>query len=399
VAVRDVFVAGIGMTRFAKQPERGLNDLTGEAAGAALAEAGLAPAQLDAAYFANAIGTSMTGQEMVAGQVALRHGIGLAGVPVINVENACASASTALHLGWQAVASGVADRVLCVGAEKMTHPDKERAFVAIARAVDVDEVFGPEGPQPGGRSYFMDVYAGEAREYLERTHGGREMFAAVAVKNHANGARNPLAQYGSELTIEDVLAAREIVWPLTLPMCSPISDGAAAVVLAGEDALGGRALPRVRVAASVVASGLAPGDPAGNATAKAASRAYELAGLGPDDLDLVELHDATASAEVELYESLGLAEPGEGGRLALGGETARDGRIPVNVSGGLLAKGHPVGATGLAQVYEATLHLQGRAGERQVEGARRALTHNAGGWLQGDNAVAAVHIFERVDGS
>ena len=385
--MRDVFVAGVGMTRFAKQPDRGLKSLTSEAVSGALDEAGLQAGDVQQAYFANALAGTITAQEMVAGQVALRSA-GIASVPVVNVENACASASTALHLGVQAVASGMADTVLCVGAEKMSHPDKQVSFAAIGRATDVEEVFGPGGPQPGGRSWFMDLYAENARAYMQRSGATREDLAAVTVKTHHNGGLNPRAQYGGEMTVDEVLAAREVVPPLTLPMCSPISDGAAAVVLSAQPRNGAA---RVRVAASALTSGTPGGGP-DNATARAARAAYEQAGIGPEDASLVELHDAAASAEIELYESLGLAAPGDGPRLVRDRETRLGGRLPVNVSGGLLSKGHPIGATGLAQVVEGVDQLLGRAGGRQVEGARVALLHNGGGWLDGDNAAICVHV-------
>jgi acetyl-CoA acyltransferase len=384
--VRPVYIAGAGMTRFAKQPDVSVKELTAEAVGGALGAAGLQPGDVQQAYFATALSGTITKQEMVPGQIALR-AAGIASVPIVNVENACASASTALHLGVQAVASGLADTVLCVGAEKMSHPDKAVALAAIGRATDVEDVFGPEGPQPGGRSWFMDLYAGNARSYMERSGATREDFAAVTVKTQANGALNPRAQYGSQMTVAQVLAAREVVAPLTLPMCSPVSDGAAAVVLTATPGAG----RRVRVAGSVLTSGT-PGGGADNASARAARAAYEQAGLGPEDLDLVELHDATASAEPELYESLGLAAPGRGPDLVRDGATALGGRLPVNVSGGLLSKGHPIGATGLAQVVEGVEQLHGRSGARQVDGARVALLHNGGGWLQGDNAAICVHV-------
>jgi acetyl-CoA acetyltransferase len=391
-ALRDVYVSGAGMTRFGRQPDRSLKHLTAEAVEQALDDAGVGPGTVEAAYFANAIGGSMTGQEMVAGQVALRP-LGIDGIAVHNVENACASASTAMHLGWQAVASGAADVVLCVGAERMSHPEKGRALLAIGGAVDVDDVFGPAGPQASGRSYFMDLYAGQAQARLDAGTSAREDFAAVAAKNRRHGALNPRAQYGRAMTVEDVLAAREIVWPLTLPMCSPVSDGAAAVVLTAGDAAVGGPSPRVRVAASVVTSGSSSAG--SDATARASRRAYERAAIGPEDLDLVECHDAAAPAEISLYESLGLAHPGEGARLIREGATELGGRLPVNTSGGLLSKGHPIGATGLAQVHETVTQLRGRAGARQVAGARWALTQNGGGWIDGDNAAVAVHILER----
>ena len=395
--MRDVMVIGVGMTRFAKS-ELTLRELAAEAVTAALGEADLAAADVDAAFVGNAVAGLVTGQEMIRGQVMLRP-LGFEGLPIVNVENACASASTALHLGWQSVAGGVHDVVLCLGAEKLTHEDRTRGIAAIGTAVDLEsraELAREYGIEPGeSRSLFMDLYASWAAAYMARAGATQRDFAGVAVKAHANGARNPRAQYGSDLTIDDVLEAREVVWPLTLPMCSPISDGAAAVVLASAD--GARRLGRrgPRVAASILVSGAgreSTRSRSGSSTSAACRRAYAAAGIGPEDLDVIELHDATAPAELILYEELGLAPVGRGAELLASGRTSRGGAQPGNPSGGLLAKGHPIGATGIAQVCELVWQLRGEADDRQVDGARIGLAHNAGGWLDGDNAVCAVHI-------
>jgi acetyl-CoA acyltransferase len=385
--MRDVYVAGIGMTRFAKQPGRTLKDLTAEAVTAALKDAGHAIEDVRSCYFGNAVAGSMTGQEMLAGQFLLRP-LGLGAIPVFNVENACASASTAFHLAWQAVATGVHDAVLAVGAEKMTHPDKARSFAAIGGSVDVETA---PADLPAGRSFLMDMYAGAALRYMERTGTTRADLARVVVKNHRHGKLNPAAQYGGELTVDQVLAAREIVWPFTLQMCSPISDGAAAALLVSRDQC--PAGPGVTVLASAARS--APADGMTSVTSLAAAAAYEQAGLGPADLHCIEVHDAAASAELVIYEQLGLAEPGGGAALIRSGNTTLGGSRPVNTSGGLLARGHPIGATGLAQIVEAVTQLRGTAGGRQVPGARIALTQNAGGWHGSDNVASLVHIFER----
>src|ERR1700689_2933095 len=385
--MRDVHVAGIGMTRFAKQPGRTLKDLTAEAVTAALKDAGRSVGEVQSCYFGNAVAGSITGQEMLAGQFLLRP-LGFGGIPVFNVENACASASTAFHLAWQAVATGVHDAVLAVGAEKMTHPDKARSFAAIGGSVDVETA---PADLPAGRSFLMDMYAGAALRYMERTGTTRADLARVVVKNHRHGKLNPAAQYGGELTVDQVLAAREIVWPFTLPMCSPISDGAAAALLVSRDLCSSG--PAVTVLASAARS--APVDGMTSVTSLAAAAAYEQAGLGPADLHCVEVHDAAASAELVIYEQLGLAEPGGGAALIRSGDTTLGGSRPVNTSGGLLARGHPIGAPGLAQIVEAVAQLRGTAGGRQVPGARIALTQNAGGWHGSDNVASLVHIFER----
>ncbi len=388
--MRNVYVAGVGMTRFARQLERGLKDLAGEAVTAALADSGIESGQLQAGYFANAVAGSITGQEMVAGQHALRS-IGIDHIPIINVENACASASTAFHLAWQAVAFGAYDIVLAVGAEKLTHPDKTRTFAAIGSALDVEKYPPGDGT---GRSPFMDVYARQARDYMESSGATVEDFAAVVVKNLHNGARNERAQYGSETTVEEVLNGREIVWPLTLQMCSPISDGAAAAVLVSERFLNG-ARSRVRVAASALASSVDPAKSDLKSPTIAARQAYAQAGLGPEDLDCVEVHDAASPAELSVCEQIDLVPPGLGPDLIRSGAMKLGGRIPVNTSGGLCARGHPIGATGLGQLCEAVFQLRGEAGARQVEGARVAMTQNGGGWVDTDMAANAVHILVR----
>ena len=384
--MRDVYVAGVGMTRFAKQPDRSLKDLTAEAVNAAMKDAGQTVGEVQSCYFGNAVAGSITGQEMLAGQFLLRP-LGFGGIPVFNVENACASASTAFHLAWQAVATGVHDAVLAVGAEKMTHPDKARSFAAIGGSVDVETT---PADLPAGRSFLMDMYAESSLRYMEQTGATRADFARVVVKNQRHGMLNPAAQYGGELTVEQVLAAREIVWPFTLQMCSPISDGAAAALLVSDE-LVPPGSPVVAVLASVVRS--APADGVASVTGLAARAAYEAAGIGPVDLDCAEVHDAAASAELVIYEQLGLAKLGGGPALIRSGQTALGGSLPVNTSGGLLARGHPIGATGLAQIVEAVAQLRGTAGDRQVPGARLALTQNAGGWHGSDNVASVVHIF------
>lgn len=404
--MREVQVLGVGMTAFGKFLERGLKALGGEAVREALADAGVAAGQLQAAFVGNAMAGLVTGQECIRGQVILR-ALGLGGLPVYNMENACASASTAFHTAWMAVAGGMYDVVLALGVEKLYHEDKTRSFAALGSAVDMEaaEAFAREVNRDRGeeaaagagerRSVFMDFYAAEAREHMARHGTRREDYALVAVKNHGNGSLNPKAQFQRKRTLDEVLAAPMIADPLTRLMCSPIGDGAAAAILVSADFVRRHAAARpITVAASVLASG-APA--AGRDTAivtRAADRAYAMAGVGPEDLDLAEVHDASAPAEIFLYEELGFCRPGEGGRLVADGVTALGGTLPVNTSGGLLAKGHPVGATGIAQVVEVVEQLRGRAGARQVTGARVALTQNAGGVLEGEPAACAVHVFK-----
>jgi len=392
-----VLIAGAGMTRFEKSP-RSLRELAGEAVRGALDHAGLDVPDLEAAYVGNGVAGLVTGQEMIRGQVMLRP-LGIESIPIFNIENACASSSSALHLGWQAVAAGMHDVVLCLGAEKLSHEDKGVGMAAIGTAVDIEaqtemaEEFGGD-EAAGKRSFFMDIYAGMARAYMAHSGATARHFADVVVKNQHNGARNPRAQYGGELSVEQVLESREVVSPLTLLMCSPISDGAAAVVLMSEAAARRAGVSGPRIRASVVRSGNVHDrdDPRAGSTGLAAQAAFEQAGIGPSELDCAEVHDASAPAELMVYEQIGLAEPGGGPALIESGRTALDGTLPVNTSGGLLSKGHPIGATGIAQICESTWQLRGEAGPRQVEGAKVALTQNGGGWLDGDSAAMAVHI-------
>ncbi len=396
--MRQVRIVGAGMTSFGKFLDRSMRSLVTEAVGEAMSDSGLSGEQVGAVFCGNAAAGLITDQEMIRGQVALRD-TGLLGKPIYNVENACASGSSALNLAWMSVASGQCDVALAVGAEKMAHEDKVRTFRALAAAVDLEEVRaggggGIDSVLAGGgtRSNFMDIYAAQAKAYMERSGATQRNFAEVAVKSHKFASMNPRAQYRKTMTVEEVLAAREVAWPLTVPMCSPIGDGAAALVLCSDEVADRLGVDGVDILASVVVSGsLEPP----HAMERAIAKAYERAGVGPDDLDVVECHDAAAPAELMCYESIGLCGPGEGVKLLEAGETDLGGRVPVNTSGGLLSKGHPVGATGAAQVYELVTQLRGRAGERQVEGARIALAQNGGGTIGTDAGAMAVTILAR----
>jgi len=404
----NAVIAGVGMTRFAKHEDAGLKQLGTQAVNDALADAGIEASELEAAYVGNAAAGLVTGQESIRGQVVLRS-MGLGRLPVINVENACASASTALYQAAAMVTGGLHDIVLALGVEKLTDPDKRKSFAAFSGAVDVEmlkpflaalkanaESGGAEKTSGGAgekRSMFMDIYAAVARAHMQQYGTTTEQFAAVASKNSRHGALNPRAQFREALTIDDVLSSPMVAEPLTRPMCSPIGDGAAAVVVCSEAAARRLGVSKpVRVRSSVLRSGW-DHDMTGDGVAEVCIReAYDEAGIGPSDLSVVECHDATAPAELFAYESLGLCEKGEGGKLAESGDTELGGRIPVNTSGGLLRKGHPVGATGIAQVVELTEQLQGRSGDRQVEGASVGLAHNGGGNIGVDVAALCVTV-------
>jgi acetyl-CoA acetyltransferase len=415
--MRDIYVAGAAMTRFGKFPDTTIRALAEEAVNGALDDAGVTAADIGMVFFSNAVAGLLTNQEMIRGQVALRY-TGLLGVPMVNVENACASASSAFHLACMAVGSGAADVALAVGSEKLTHEDRARSLAAIGTAVDQQQVAelqqwassgsagsplpeqadslpvesrGAGGQAAGKRSFFMDIYAANSRAYMEHSGASRQDFAEVAVKSHRHAALNPYAQYRTEVTVEDVLASREIAPPLTLLMCSPIGDGAAALVVCSPE-VARRLGARVRVRACALVSGRDRGPGELGAVERAAEAAYEKAGIGPGDLDVVELHDAAAPAELMTYEELGLCGEGEGPALLASGATRLGGRIPVNPSGGLLSKGHPIGATGCAQLVELVDQLRGRCGQRQVAGAGVALAQNGGGFLGTDAAAMVVTL-------
>lgn len=389
--MRNVLVSGIGMTAFGRQPGRGLRSMTLEAINAAIADSGIVQERIERIYFGNAIAATVLQQDMIRGQVALR-GHPLGHLPLINVENACASGGSAYLLAVEAVASGCVDVALALGAEQMHHADKSRAFNALRGSTDVEDIGEYIPGQISANSLLMDFYAGVAQEYLANSDAEASDFAAVAVKNRLHAGHNPLAQLRAPQTIDDVLQGRMIVPPLTLGMCSPLTDGAAAVLVCSERAAAQLGLPQIHVRACQMASG-ANGAP----VAGASSKAYEFASVGPDDFDLLELHDAAAPAELLQYHEIGLCPTGEGFRLVRDGTTALGGRIPVNCSGGLLSRGHALGATGLAQICELVTQLRGSAGGRQVDGARMAMAINGGGWLDGAYALAIATILERRD--
>jgi acetyl-CoA acyltransferase len=392
------------MSRFGKFLDRGLRDLAEEALRAAVEDAGLNVREIQAAYVANSVAGLITGQESIRGQVVLRHS-GLSGIPIVNVENACASASTAFHLGWMAVASGMYDCVLALGVEKLSDPDKARSLRAFNAAVDVSELaeiekrLGRSGDGASGRSLFMDLYISmlSSGKSAGQSMGGatREQMALVSVKNHYHGSLNPYAQYREEVTLEQVLRSKPVVGPLTVLMCSPIGDGAAAALIVSEEFARRKGLRGPRVDASVLVSGCGDDRSIQPSFRRAAAQAYAMAGVGPEDIDIAEVHDAVAPAEISIYEDLGFCAPGEGGRLVEDHVTWLGGRLPVNTSGGLLSRGHPIGATGLGQIVEIVWQLQGKGGDRQVENCKVGLTQNGGGHIGFDAAAMAVHIFSK----
>ena len=409
-----VYVIGVGMTPFGRHPEQTLKQLAGAAATKALQDAGVERSAIEEIHFANCVQGYMDGQHMIRGH-SLFLEQGFQGIPVFNLESGCASGSMAFHQAVRAILSQQADIVMAVGAEKMVHPDKQKMFNAFSSAWDVERTDwqmeqiaslwqGYEAP-PGTTSEkpyspFMDVYKGEFFNHVRLFGITQRQVAAICAKNHQHSVHNPNAQFRVPYSIEQVLAAPPITYPLTLPMCSPISDGAAAAILCSEamlKKLGGRRA--VRVLGSVTSGGMerAADDFDHHIVTRAANKLYEKAGIGPDEVNVVELHDATAVGELIETENLGLCEAGKGGELAESGATTLGGRIPVNTSGGLESRGHPIAATGLAQIHDLVQQLRGEAGAMQVSGARIALQCNVGGFWGIEEASAHVALLMQPD--
>ncbi|GAA1248876.1 thiolase family protein [Prauserella halophila] len=403
-----VYIVGVGMTHFGVFPDRSVKAMTAEAITTCLDDAGAEAADVGALFFANVGQGLIEGQTANPGQMAVRP-LGFEGVPIVNTENACASGTTALHLAWAHVKAGLADCVMAVGAEKLSTDDSARRDALFEGGMDVhdregvllalrdlagdDTVLEVEGD----RSIFMDIYGFWARAHMHDFGSTQAQLAAISSKNHYHSTFNPNCHFQKEFRIDEVLAARPLAYPLTVPMCSPYSDGAAAVLVCSADKA--RALGATGQAVTIAALELASGvdrdahDWDRHITKLTADRAYEVAGLGPGEMNVAELHDATAFGELLHAENLGLARRGEGGLAAERGETTLGGSIPINVSGGLESRGHPIAATGLAQTHELVMQLRGRADERQVDGARHAVLENGGGIFGVEEAAATVAIF------
>lgn len=383
-----VRIVGVGMTRQGRLDD-GPVVLATQAAHAAIADAGLAPERLGLILVSNALGGLLNEQECIRGQSWL-YGAGLGAAPLVNVDNGCAGGASALHLGWLAVRAGQGP-VLVVGVEKMWTGNRAATLDGIENCLTAEERprLRAALSSPGG-SVFMAANADWAEHQLRVLGHTREQFAAAAAKARRHGARNPFAQFRSEVSIADVLESSTVHGPLTRLMCSSFTDGAAAVVLSAEAVAGA---PVVR--ASVMRSGDGTSDYHTRLT-EVAKLAFDSAGLGPREVDVVELHDATSAEELYALESLGFYDEGEAGLATLRGETTFGAtRAVVNPSGGLVARGHPLGATGIDQVVELALHLRGGAGERQVDGARLGMAVNSGGLLDGDVGAMGAHVIER----
>lgn len=395
----DIWIVGAAMTKIGRYPDKDVIDLASDAVLGALQDASMGIA--DVGFLA--VGNAYESNSGVAQRVQKQ--IGQTGIPAYNVFNACATGASAVRLAMMSIRAGETDAALAVGAEQMgkmgllgnkSRGDK-KTFTPKGRYGNVLPLEGRLGTQlmPG-------VFAQAGTEYALRHGVTREQFAKVAVKNHRNSVLNPYAQYRKAFSLEEVLAAEEIAYPNTLPMCCPTGDGGAAVVIVSDRKLAALD-PDVRRRAVKISASVLTTDPwtpsaqvqpdINTLTRNAATLAYEQAGIGPDDLDLVELHDCFATAELLHYDNLGLCKPGAAGDFISSGAPERDGSIPVNASGGLLSKGHPIGATGVAGLFEIATHLRGEAGDRQIEGARVGLAH-----VIGLGSACGIHILEKAAG-
>jgi acetyl-CoA acetyltransferase len=415
--MHDVYIIGTGMTRFAKHLDQSEKDLTATAVQRTLKDADISYKDIQSAVFTNSMWGYFTEQHCIKGQVALRP-MGIAGIPITNVENACACGSTALHTAWLQVAAGQHDCVLAAGVEKLYSEDKLKTFRAYNAGVDVSQIeehFAawykvldglsleiPKGQDMtegvgSSRSAFMDVYAGWCRWHMA-THGTtQQQLAVIASKNHFHSSMNPYAQFQKEMSVEQILAGKTVNYPLTVPMCSPVGDGGAAAIVCSGEYLKKLTAPRpVKIRASVLGSGTSRPIEREDLDigVRLSRKAYEIAGIGPEDIDTAEVHDATSFGELHQTEALGFCPIGQGGVFAESGATKLGGKLPVNTSGGLESRGHPVGASGLGQIFELVTQLRHEAGKRQVKGCKLALAENGGGNLGFEEAAMGIHILE-----
>jgi len=410
----SVSIVGIGMTPLGKHVDRSVKQLTAHAVNEALADAGISRDAVQAAWFCNTRQGVLEGQHGIRGQCSLR-AMGFEAIPIFNTDNACASSSAGLLQAYAAVAAGMVEIALVVGTEKMNFPerrkemfeafkgswDRELADVHIAAllAMGDDLPLPPEASiDTGERSVFMDIYAAQARFHMKTFGTTQHQIAAVASKNHWHSQYNPLAQYRSPMSIDEVLQDKLVSWPMTRSMCAPMSDGSCALIIASD-----KAIARLDAKRAVRIRGISLGSGT-NRTAQqydrhitrlTADKAYEMAGVGPKDISVAELHDASAIAEIVHSENVRFCDYGEGGPLVESGATRLGGRLPINVSGGLLSKGHPIGATGAIQIHELVMQLRGEAGARQVQGARIGLAENGGGFYGLEEAACVVTILEK----
>jgi acetyl-CoA acetyltransferase len=419
--MRDVYIIAVGMTKFGKHMDMTEKELVAEAFAKVMNDAPeVKIGDIQSVFFANTAWGYFNMQHSIRGQVALRP-LGVEGVPITNVENACACASTALHCAYKDVAGGMYECSLAIGMEKLYNEDKAKSMMAFNVGIDVSNIQGhmkalrgmmegvkldiPEDDGGAGagksRSAFMDVYASMLRWHMATFGTTQHQLAVIASKNHFHSSMNPNAQFQMTMTVDEVLMGKPVVWPLTVPMCAPIGDGAAAAIVCSGDFLKKlKSAHPVKIRASVLGSGTnRPHTAVDMDIATRLSRqAYDMAGVGPEDIDTAEVHDATSYGELHQCEALGFCRMGEGGLFAESGATKLGGKLPINTSGGLESRGHPVGASGLGMIHELVTQLRHEAGPRQVEGCRLALGENGGGNLAFEEASMTIHILERMNG-
>ncbi len=387
--MRDVAIVGVGLTKFGERWEHGLRDLMGEAAMNALGDAKMVPSDVQMLYAGIMASGRFTGQEHMAALLADQ--LGFRNIPAVRVENACASGGTALRQGYMAVASGMHDIVAVGGVEKMTDVTTSEATTALGGAGDQEWELSQGITFPG-------LYALIARRHMHEYGTTEEQMAAVSVKNHLNATKNKYAQFRKEVTISEVLNSKPVADPLKILDCSPISDGAAALILAPLEIARKYSDTPIKILASTQATDtLALSERESVTTLKAtgiaAHNAFKEARLSPADIDLIEVHDCFTIAEILAMEDIGFYKKGAAAKAIAQGDTALNSKLSVNTSGGLKGCGHPVGATGVKQAIEITMQLRGEAGERQVSSAEIGMTHNVGG----SGATAVVHIMKRIN--
>ncbi|PKN36824.1 MAG: thiolase [Deltaproteobacteria bacterium HGW-Deltaproteobacteria-2] len=418
--MRDVYIVAVGMTRFGKHMDRTEKDLVAEAFAKTMGDApDIKISDIQSAFFSNTAWGFFNMQHSIRGQVALRP-LGIEGIPITNVENACACASTALHCAYKDVAGGMYECSLAIGMEKLYNEDKAKTFMAFSSGVDVANIDAhmkalrdimdgvkldipdDDGGSGAGktRSAFMDVYASAVRWHMATFGTTQRQLAIIASKNHFHSSMNPNAQFQKTMTVEEILEGRPVVWPLTVPMCAPVGDGAAGAIVCSRDFLNKLKSARpVKILASVLGSGTNRKHDQLDLDigVRLSRQAYNVAGICPEDISLAEVHDATAFGELHQCESLGFCKIGEGGPFAETGATKLGGKIPINTSGGLESRGHPVGASGLGMIHELVTQLRHEAGPRQVERCRLALGENGGGNIAFEEASMTIHILERMN--
>lgn len=411
-----VYIIGAYSTKFQKWPDKSGKELTRDALLGVLEDAALSDgAVIESAYFSNCGMGVIWDQDLVRGHCMFApmvdEGLFPERVPIFNVEGGCASGSMALHLAWKDILSGLHDVTLAIGMDKFYHDDMKRVMAAFEHGIDredrprlmseyqaVADACGREFAFGPNRSIFMDTYAMQACWHMWKWGTTQRQIAVGASKNHYNGSLNPKAQYQFEVPVEKVLEDYEVSYPMTRSMCAPIGDGAAAAILCSEKFF--KELPAevrkraVKVRASAMSSGRHRDIAEPSLSKWAAERAYRMAGLSPEEIDVAEVHDATSFCEVYQAEMMGFCPVGQGGKFIESGATMLDGKIPVNTSGGLVSKGHPIGATGLSMLYEIAVQLRGEAGPRQVKDARIGLVENGGGVISVEEMACGVTILE-----